>query len=205
VEELAAYKERSKIAGEIHDSVGHCLSILVAMLEVIKMTYAKNNDNVEEKLNNAHMIAKNGLSELRHMVSSFTTAKRHGNQLLESIQSMINGFESTGIKVDFTFQGVVPVKMSEILWSTLYNACREALTNALKHGEAKNVIIILRFDESKIELYILDDGNGCDTIVKNVGLNGMESRVHALNGVVSFGSGGEKGFSIHIEIPFKNS
>lgn len=201
VEELSAYRERSRLAGEIHDSVGHCLSILVATLEVIKMSYGKENDDVWEKINNAHVVAKNGLSELRHMVTDFTSKKRNGSQLVESIQSMIEGFEATGIKVDLTVQGTCPQEVNEILWTTLYNACREALTNALKHGEAKNVTIILRFEATKLELYILDDGNGCDTIVKNMGLAGMESRVEDLNGSIAFGSGGEKGFSIHIEIP----
>jgi signal transduction histidine kinase len=86
-------------------------------------------------------------------------------------------------------------------WSALFNTCRESMTNALKHGKARNVISFLRFDEKLIELYILDDGNGCNTIVKNMGLQGMENRVKELNGRISFGSGGEKGFSIHIEIP----
>lgn len=215
VEELSASRERNRMAGEIHDSVGHCLSILVAMLEVIKMTYPKttacmpvseatpadSTNIVKEKINSAYNIAKNGLSELRHMVSSFSTVKRQRNNLLESIQSMIEGFEATGIKVDLTIQGDPPSEINDMLWSALYNTCREALTNALKHGEAQNVIIILRFDEELIELYIIDDGNGCNTIVKNMGLQGMENRINILNGRISFGSGGEKGFSIHVEIP----
>lgn len=213
VKELSASRERNRMAGEIHDSVGHCLSILVAMLEVVKMTYptacmpvseAESEDStdfVKEKINSAYNIAKNGLSELRHMVSSFSTVKGHGNNLMESLQSMIEGFEATGIKVDLTIQGNPPLEINDMLWSALYNTCREALTNALKHGDAQNVIIILRFDEKLIELYIMDDGNGCNAIVKNMGLQGMENRVNNLNGMISFGSGGEKGFSIHIEIP----
>jgi len=140
VEELSASRERNRMAGEIHDSVGHCLSVLVAMLEVVKMTYPKttvsmpgseaesddSTDIVKEKINSAHTIAKNGLSELRHMVSSFSTVKRHGNNLLESIQSMIEGFEATGIKVDLTVQGNPPSEINDMQWSALYNTCREA-------------------------------------------------------------------------------
>jgi len=123
VEELSAYRERSRIAGEIHDSVGHCLSILVATLEVIKMSFGKaNDDEILERINSSHLVAKNGLSELRHMVSDFISKKRNGSQLIESIKSMIEGFEATGIKVDFTVQGTYPREVSEVLWTTLYNA-----------------------------------------------------------------------------------
>ncbi len=198
VEELSASRERNRLASEIHDSLGHCLAILVSMLEVMKISYSKQPEVVGEKLNSAHAIAKNGLTELRHMVSNFSTKKE--NYILESLQSMIKGFEATGIKVELTLQGECPVKLDEKRWAAIYNTCKEALTNALKHGEAQNVMIILRFDE-KIDLYILDNGKGCPKLTKNMGLQGMEDRIRELNGSISFGAGEESGFSIHIEIP----
>jgi signal transduction histidine kinase len=58
-----------------------------------------------------------------------------------------------------------------------------------------------RFENTSVKIYIFDDGIGCKTIKKGFGLTGMESRVKELNGSVEFGSDGEKGFNIFVDIP----
>ncbi|TCL70734.1 histidine kinase/DNA gyrase B/HSP90-like ATPase [Hydrogenispora ethanolica] len=68
----------------------------------------------------------------------------------------------------------------------LYKICQEALTNAVRHGEARNVTIILKEAGRLIRLIIIDDGHGCREIKKGAGLSGMEQRVKTLNGEILF-------------------
>ncbi len=201
VEELVTSRERNRFASEIHDSVGHSLSVLGALLEVCKLTFNEDSEAAYEKINTALSISKSTLHELREAVVNFSSPSVKGNNLLASIKSMVYGFEATGIRVDFTVQGNGEFPLHEKISNSIFNICREALTNALKHGEAKTVDIILQFNNDNIGLYIFDDGKGCTNIKKGMGLKGMENRVRQLNGSVSFGSGGDTGFSIHVQIP----
>ncbi|HEX3028760.1 MAG TPA: histidine kinase N-terminal 7TM domain-containing protein [Clostridia bacterium] len=203
VSELAVSRERNRIAMEIHDSQGHCLSLIIALLQVGKLTLESDTEVTKEKINNTLEVARNGLSELRNTVSSFMSVKLSGRCLLESIQSLAVGFEAAGINVDFTTRGELKENISEEICTAIYSICREALTNALKHGKASSIDLMLCMTDEMIDIYIFDNGEGCHLISKGNGLKGMERRISDLNGRVSFGSGGEKGFSIHAEIPMQ--
>jgi signal transduction histidine kinase len=94
---------------------------------------------------------------------------------------------------------------SYIVYSkVIFRVCQEALTNSLRHGKAKNVNIILRSSGNKLSLFIFDDGCGCSQIKKGFGLSGMEQRVKDLGGTLVFGSDGESGFNIRMEIPLSS-
>jgi signal transduction histidine kinase len=204
VEELVTSRERNRFASEIHDSVGHSLSVLGALLEVCKLTFNEDSEATYEKISTALSISKSTLYELREAVVNFSSPSVKGTNLLDSIKSMVLGFESTGIRVNFIAHGNMEFPLHEKIPSTVFNICREALTNALKHGEANEVDIILQFNKENIGLFIFDDGKGCTNINKGMGLKGMENRVQQLNGSISFGSGGETGFGIHVQIPFRD-
>ena len=81
--------------------------------------------------------------------------------------------------------------------------CREVLTNAIRHGKAENISIILRAVDGVYRISIIDDGCGCKKINKGFGLLGIEERINKLNGRLLFGSDGVKGFYFHMEIPAK--
>lgn len=204
VEELGIAQERNKFASEIHDSVGHSLSVLGALLEVCRLTFSEDPRKSYEKVEIALNISKKALYELRLSVVNFTSPSVKGETLLESLESMIRCFEETGIKVDFTIHGNINYPLDKETSNAVFNICREALTNSLKHGNAKTISIILNIKNSNLVLFIFDDGKGCSNPIKGIGLNGMENRVKALNGDIAFGSGGETGFGIHVEIPLSN-
>ena len=76
-----------------------------------------------------------------------------------------------------------------------------SVTNAIRHGQAKTVNIIIKGHSKGIRLYIIDDGKGCRDLVKGYGLTGMEERIAKLGGNITFGSDGEKGFNIIANLP----
>ncbi|MDP4091551.1 MAG: histidine kinase, partial [Bacillota bacterium] len=106
----------------------------------------------------------------------------------------------TGMKVELTAD-----KLDNVLTSNqadvIYRVCKEALTNSLRHGKAEHVSIIFKLVEKNIKLFIFDDGCGCREISLGLGLKGMRERVQEEKGSIAYGSDGEKGFNIHVELP----
>jgi signal transduction histidine kinase len=87
----------------------------------------------------------------------------------------------------------------------IFRLCQESITNSIRHGKAKHSHIIIRYEKHQVQVFVIDDGQGCSTIKPNYGLSGIEARIKALKGEVSFGSDGERGFHIHANIPVKQS
>lgn len=200
VEELAVSRERNRFAMDSHDNLGHTMTLLIKLLEVCWMTSLNDPEKMESYLKDASRIAREGLEQLRASVKGLVTEKMRENNLITSLKGLIGNFEALGIHVELSVQGLSRLKEPECV-NTLYNLCIEAMTNALRHGKAKNISIIIKNEVGFIRMAIFDDGCGCDCIDKGFGLSGMEKRVKALNGDISFSSGADDGFLIRVEIP----
>ncbi|HEY9061510.1 MAG TPA: histidine kinase N-terminal 7TM domain-containing protein [Pseudobacteroides sp.] len=202
--ELTITKERNRIAHDVHDTLGHTMTLLISVLEVANITYKSDVDTTGDKLKEALKISKEGLKELRRSITGLRPEKLNSNSLITSLNNMFSDFRLSGVEIDFTSEGMEPHDI-ERYSDIVYRVCQEALTNSIKHGKAKNVSIILRFDAKMIKLFILDDGIGCGKIVKGFGLSGMEERLKAVNGTIIYGSDGESGFNLRVEIPLNKS
>lgn len=200
--DLAISEERNRFARDVHDTLGHTMVLLISLLEVCRATCESQPDKTKEKLDEAIKISKGGLSELRCSISGLVSKKLEAENLINSIKSLIFNFSSSNIDIDFSVDGIDNYS-NPVFSEVIYRLCQEALTNALRHGKAKNVSIILRFENKSIKLFIFDDGCGCKEIKKGIGLLGMEQRVASLNGTIIYGSNGEHGFNINVEIPLE--
>jgi signal transduction histidine kinase len=199
-EELAVTKERNRFSRDVHDTLGHTMTLLITQLKVINILCDTEPIKVKEKINEVINVAKVGLNELRRSIAGLTPGKLSENNLEEAILKLIADFEASGVKIDFVVTGISKNITLEY-FQTLYRLCQEALTNSIRHGKAKHVDIVLNFMENKIKVFIKDDGCGCIEVKKGLGLSGMEQRVKNLNGNIEYGSDGENGFNIYVELP----
>lgn len=202
VEELAVSRERNRMARDVHDTIGQTLSMLMTLLQVSIVSCRKDSKGIEENLNNAVKITKEGLNEIRRSISGLVPEKLEGNNFYDALNSLVTDFECLGMKIELSVNKVdqkVDAEHSE----AMYRICQEALTNSVKHGKATEVNIIIKFTDTFIRLFIFDNGVGCKSKSSGngFGLKGMKQRVEALNGVIKCGSDGEKGFNIHVELP----
>ncbi|MCX7708590.1 MAG: histidine kinase [Clostridia bacterium] len=200
VEELTIAKERNRFARDVHDTLGHSMTLLIALMEVSSITCRKDPDKTEEKLAEAVKIAREGLKELRRSISGLSPEKLEANSLLNALNKLVSDFRVSGVNVEFTVEGLdrfIKPSCSDVV----YRVCQEAMTNSLRHGKAKNISIILKANPSALRLFIFDDGIGCTEIKKGYGLTGMEQRIKSIQGKIIYGSDGESGFNIRIEIP----
>ncbi|MCX7745649.1 MAG: histidine kinase [Clostridia bacterium] len=201
-EELAITKERNRFARDVHDTLGHTMTLLISLLEVSSITCKTDSVKTEEKLQEATQVARDGLKELRRSISGLAPEKLEANNLITAIQKMVQEFRSSGVHIEFSVEGIHSYHNAAYS-DVLYRVCQEALTNSLRHGRAKNITIILKFTKEYVKLFIFDDGTGCKSINKGFGLKGMEERIKNLDGTITYGSDGESGFNIHMEIPIR--
>lgn len=200
VEELAIVKERNRMARDVHDTLGHTMTLVLTALEVSQISCDKDLEMTKKYLADAAQITRNGITELRNSIRGLAQEKINTHNLRGALEKLVTDFKISGIAVDLSFTGVEFI-LEPVQADVIYRICQEALTNSFRHGNAREVTIILRFDGSWVKLYIYDNGSGCKKVKPGYGLTGMKQRVEDLRGRITFGSDGVRGFTIHAEIP----
>lgn len=200
VEELAVTKERNRLARDIHDSLGHTLTFLLKIQEGAILDFGSSNDKMFEAIKTANKITRQGLQELRLSLYDIMPERTGADTLLEKLERLTFDFKSSDVNIEITNEckdNSIDVEISQ----TVFRICQEAVTNSIKHGVANEIHIIIMLDSGILKLFIIDNGKGCIEIRKGYGLSGMEERVRKHKGNIIFGSDGESGFNIRLEIP----
>lgn len=195
LEVLATSRERNRIAREIHDSLGHFLTVANVQLEAAR-TVPEGRD---ERLQRVQQLLKDGLGELRRSVSIL----REGPTLppfTEAIAELVAECNDTGLVAELTTHGTQrPVPGS--IGFTLYRATQEALTNVRKHAQAKKVAVALDYRPGSVALRVVDDGVGVGTHAAGNGLAGLKERVALAGGTVKLEHPPAGGFAVVVEVP----
>jgi signal transduction histidine kinase len=202
VEELTITKERNRFARDVHDTLGHSMTLLISLLEVSNITSKTDPIKTNESITQAIKVAKEGLKELRRSISGLSAEKLTESGIKDALEALIEKFKTSGIQIDF-FSENMNVFLEVAYSDAIYRVCQESITNSIRHGKAKHINVILKINEGKIKLFIFDDGIGSKNFKKGYGLTGMEQRIKAINGSLTYGSDGESGFNVHVEIPLK--
>lgn len=200
VEELTASKERTIMAQELHDSVGHSIMALIMHLEFAKKMCDTKPDRVKEVLIKSEDIAKSSISSLREVVN-LLKEEREIKDFNASIEDIINNFHMlNNININFNTDENLDI-LSSIIKNSMYKTIKESITNSIKHGKATEINIKISRENNIIRLILTDNGIGCNKIIKSNGLLGIENRITSLNGSVNYFSNDNLGFGIDICIP----
>jgi len=200
VEALTVYKERTTMAQELHDSVGHTLIALIMHLEFATKICDVKPKKVKEVLIKSQYIAKSSINSLREAVSLLKEVPKI-NSFNDSIADIIDNFHLLNdLKINFDADENLD-KLSQIIKSSMYKTIKEFITNSIKHGKATEINIKISTENNNINLISTDNGIGCNKIIKSNGLLGIENRVTSLNGSVNYFSNDNIGFGINICIP----
>lgn len=199
-EELAITRERNRMGREVHDTVGHTLTLLIALAENVKSGLIDNQQELKDILDKSIDISRQALNDIRRFLSGIGAECCEKTNLEDWLRSLADIHLTSGTKVEVSITDNIPaIDTSKAM--AIYRICQESVTNAIRHGHAKTVNIIIKRYPKGIRIYIIDDGKGCSEIVKGYGLTGMEERVKKLGGNITFGSDGEKGFNIVANLP----
>jgi signal transduction histidine kinase len=155
--EAAAMRERARITKDIHDVLGHNLSMLAVQLETARVLLPRDSESSEARrqIESAGKLARHGLEELAEVVG---TLRADAVPWLTRIGELIAAFErDTGVRCHLTVEGddaTVPADAQ----ITAYRALQEALTNAHKHSSASEVRVHLRCTDEELGLCVVNDG-----------------------------------------------
>ena len=197
VQALTEVAERNRIAGEIHDNVGHEIAGVLMQLEVGEKLLERDPERSKKSIIQAREKLANTLILLRNTVHNLRPKEKSGLQYLKEI---IRDFEYGNIHFehfgDFN-------RVSSLQYEVLGSNLKEALTNIQKYSRAENIIIKIEVMEKLIRLYIKDDGIGCKnpSFNRGMGLKGMKERVENLGGNLSVD--GKEGFLVVTILPIE--
>jgi signal transduction histidine kinase len=201
VEELATTKERNRLAREIHDSLGHYLTVVNVQIGAAQAILELDHQRALDHLSNAQALTQEGLAEVRRSVAALRASPIESRPLPEALAKLTEQWNTAELRAKFVVTGSTRPLTPQINL-TLYRAAQEALTNVGKHAHASSVELHLDYsDEHLIRLRIKDDGLGSANSEGGFGLLGVRERVQLLNGAVHVRAGAGEGFSMEVELP----
>jgi signal transduction histidine kinase len=200
-EELAATQERNRLAREIHDNLGHYLTIVNVQIEAAKITCKSDPSRALDALNKAQELAKKGLNSVRESVAALRVSPVENRPLDDAIAELIEETRASGVVIDFKIIGNIrPVESKSAL--ALYRVVQEGLTNVRKHASASRVDVALDFSQmDMIRLTLRDDGIGAADTSGGFGLIGLRERVHLLDGEFKVETQPGRGFVLEVTLP----
>src|ERR1043165_9520331 len=135
VEELATTKERNRLAREIHDSVGHYLTVVNVQIGAARTVLDQNRARALEHLSKAQSLTQEGLAEVRHSVAALRASPTESRPLPEALTALVDQWRAAGLNANLRVSGTMRTLTPQTNL-TLYRAGQEALTNVAKHANA---------------------------------------------------------------------
>ncbi len=203
-EELATAKERTRLAAELHDSLGHKITAASMQLQTIRrklMGYTQVQINLLPHIETAVSLNREAMVILKSSVSRLNQDPLKGKNLPDALAELANQSTGTDISVSFGIHGDWITHPNGHIAHTLYRIAEEGLNNSIKHSEARTVSVKLTVEKSgKIIMEISDDGKGCKHVSGGFGLRGMHNRLQQVGGKLEIETLAGQGFTIRAEI-----
>jgi signal transduction histidine kinase len=206
IEEFTIVRERTRLAREIHDSLGHYLSILNIQLETMSKLQERDPARLATEIAEARRVAGQSMQEVRNAVAALRPTSIATLSLPEALTQLGHEFERHAEETELTLDldSELP-SLSLDLQTALYRAAQEALTNVRKHAQASKVLIRLRYEGELLELVIRDNGEGSshsktDKQSGGFGLIGLRERIELLGGQIQFGPFEPSGYRVAIQV-----
>jgi two-component system sensor histidine kinase DesK len=209
---LAVADERNRFARDLHDLLGHSLTVVSVKAELAGRLVRIAPERAEEEMADVQRLAREALTDVRAAVSGY-----RGASLDAELAAARTALDSAGIEADLPRSGAaVPPQRQELFaW-----AVREAVTNVVRHSEAKHC----RIELTPTSVTVVDDGHGPsssdhhvrgvggrrpptpsqiepDPITAGHGLAGLRERAHAAGGTLTVARAPDGGFLLSVAVP----
>jgi two-component system sensor histidine kinase DesK len=192
VERLAKLAERERIARDLHDLLGHTLSVVVLKSELAQKLMSRDPAKAMQEIAEVERISRQGLADVRQAITGYRSSG-----LAAEIEHVRDTLSAAGI--DTTIEAR-PVKLAPAQETALSLALREAATNVIRHAAATRCHIKFYAQDGSALMEVQDDGKGGEAPFGN-GLTGMRERIQSLGGALQRES--ERGTRLLIRLPLK--
>jgi signal transduction histidine kinase len=202
---LAVAEERARIARELHDIVGHSVSVMTVQAAGVRSLLRPEQEREREALEIIEQTGREALAEMRRLVGVLRRPEEAPalapQPSLEHVDKLVSQAREAGLPVELRVEGD-PVQLPAGVDLTAYRLVQEGLTNAIKHARAEHAEVVVRYSNGTVELTVSDDGAGDGAGEKGGnGLVGMRERVSVYGGELDAGPRPEGGFRLHATLP----
>ena len=201
--QIAALKERERIAMEIHDGVAQSVYMLSLSLETLSEVPDRDDGQVRERLKELVPLSKQALLEVRQVLPNPESTPDSERGLVEMAQNRAQEFQTVArIPVELSVLGEPRQVPSEIV-TGLNRIIHESLANVFKHAKASGVSVSLAFEDERVKLDVQDDGVEFSTEngVAGHGLENMRQRASELSGSCKILSAPGDGTLVTVSVP----
>ncbi len=206
VTELATIEERNRLAREIHDSLGHYMTVINVQLEKAIAFRERNPNEADQAIKDAKHLAAETLKDVRQSVGALRSAPE-AFLLAEALNGLVAPIRNEQLTIDLNIEGNES-DFSQQSLVTLYRAAQEGLTNIQKHAQASRITIDIKLKDNEASLSIVDNGQGFDTTTLNdpkmdthYGLQGIRERLELIRGSLRLDSAPHQGTSLVVTVP----
>jgi signal transduction histidine kinase len=204
----AVIEERTRIARELHDIVGHSVSVMTVQTSGVRRLLRPEQEQEREALLAVERTGREALGEMRRVVGALRDPE--GGPLLapqpslSRIDTLVAHARETGLPVELEIEGE-PVQLPAGVDLTAYRVVQEGLTNTIKHASANHADVRVRYDGDHVEIEVCDDGRGVvdgrASTTGGHGLVGMRERVSIYGGELEAGARADGGYRLRARLP----
>lgn len=202
--QYAALTERTRIAREIHDGLGHQMTSLIVQLQALQFMLPKDPQTATQTVEKILNIARSGMQEIRVAVNEWTNDEK-GLGIIA-----IRGFISqTDMNSTIHFNFIERSEFSD--WSrevciAIFRVLQESITNVLRHSNARDVEICIEENQHELFLVVSDNGQFTheDSLHHGFGIKGMKERCRSVGGTCTFSKNEHGGLKMMAIFPLTN-
>ena len=194
VQRLAQVAERERIARDLHDLLGHSLSLIALKSELAGKLIERSPGAAKQQISEIEQVTRQALKQVREAVTGYRSDGLAGEVAAARLALL-----DAGVRLE---QRLQPLPMNPEVESTLAIVLREAVTNVLRHASAEQVEIELLRRDQQLQLSIRDDGRGCrhSGASEGNGLRGMRERLQAIGGELKIESEPGHGMKLLVSV-----
>jgi two-component system, NarL family, sensor histidine kinase DesK len=190
---VAVSEERLRIARDMHDLLGHTLSLIALKSELATKLVESDPDRARAEMIEVQDVTRTALNEVREALHGYRQLA-----IADALEGARDALSAAGI--DLRVDSSAPELPAEVE-SVFAWAVREATTNVVRHSGARACVITLSADDDGIVLQVEDDGSGGPPNGDGTGLGGLAERARRIHGELEAGARPEGGFRLRLTLP----
>jgi signal transduction histidine kinase len=201
----AVAEERARIARELHDVVGHSVSVMTVQASGVRRLLRPEQEREREALMIVEQTGREALAEMRRLVGVLRRPEEAPalapQPSLQYLDKLLDQVRESGLDVDLKVEGEVE-KLPASIDLAAYRLVQEGLTNTLKHAQAHRAEVLVRYGNGEVELVVADDGDGKGGgDGGGHGLVGLRERIAVAGGQLEAGPRTGGGYEVRARIP----
>ena len=192
--------ERERLSRELHDTVGHTLSVISLHAGVGSEAVGSDDGAVRLAFERIKTASSRSLTELRSMVKLLQNQGTRTISSLTAVDDLVNTAESAGLTVTTSID-VDTAELAPAIDAAAFRILQESVTNVIRHANASELRISAHLSNNRLQLTVADNGDGAVALTPGNGITGMQERTRLLGGTLTAQAAAPTGFTVEAELP----